>query len=168
VSALEDDFLTVAETASLLRVSPATIRRWIRTGDVPAWRLGPRRIALRRSEVAGLIAPVAPRNDRPRDRSGDEQDELDAVTPEEVARQRAAIERLREQWRAEDAARGEPILVRKLTPEEKERGLEAMRRMKELSDEILARRGGVPFSSSTEIIREMREERTRQLMEALE
>lgn len=52
---------------------------------------------------------------------------------------------------------------RKLTPEEVQLSLEAFERAIRHSDEIMARRGGIPFSSSVDIIHEMRAERTRQL-----
>lgn len=33
-------YLTVAEVSSLFRVGAKTVRRWIRSGDLPATRLG--------------------------------------------------------------------------------------------------------------------------------
>lgn len=56
-----------------------------------------------------------------------------------------------------------PFERRKLTPEEVERGLAALERAVQHAGELQARRGGQPFSSSVEIIREMREERMREL-----
>jgi len=51
-----------------------------------------------------------------------------------------------------------------LTPEQRERGLAAIARLRELNDEIMAERGGRPFSpSALELLDEAREERTRQL-----
>jgi excisionase family DNA binding protein len=58
MTAIDEEYLTVAEAAMLLRVAPSTIRRWIRQGDVPAYRLGQRRIVLRRADLATLITPV--------------------------------------------------------------------------------------------------------------
>ncbi|MGH2618267.1 MAG: helix-turn-helix domain-containing protein [Thermomicrobiales bacterium] len=132
MSALDEDYLTVTEAAALLRVAPSTIRRWIREGDVPAYRLGRRRVALRRRDLSLLITPA---------RSSVEQEQ--------------------------DEAEIERIKRRKLTPEEVQRGLEAMDRAERHAKELLAQRGGVPFPDSVDIIHEMREERTRQLMEAL-
>ena len=54
-------------------------------------------------------------------------------------------------------------LSRPLTKEEREKGLAALEAARQLSAEMLERRGGVPFSDSAEIIREIREKRTRHL-----
>ena len=54
-------------------------------------------------------------------------------------------------------------LAMPLTEEEKKQGLAALESAKRLRAEMVKRRGGKLFSDSTEIIREMREERTRQL-----
>lgn len=123
-----DEYLTVTEAATLLRVAPSTVRRWIREGDVSAYRLGQRRIGLRRGDLAALIAPVRAKTEAP-----------DALT------------------------RDEHPEIRRLTPEEKQRGLAALERMTALSDEIMAERGGKPFSPSWELLNEARDERSRQL-----
>lgn len=128
MQAIENEYVTVAEAAALLRVAPSTVRRWIREGDVAAYRLGQRRIGLRRGDLASLITPVR-----------------------------------KEQERESDDPEAEFGRIRRLTPEEQQRGLEAMERMKALSDKILAERGGVPFSNSWELINEARDERSRQL-----
>lgn len=132
MSALEEEYLTVAEAAALLRVAPSTIRRWIQEGDLPAYRLGRRRVALRPHDLSVLITRVRPSTEQVHDES--------------------EIERIKR---------------RKLTPEEVERGLAALERAQQHRQELMAQRGGVPFPNSVDIIREMREERTRQLMEAL-
>jgi excisionase family DNA binding protein len=128
VPTLDADYLTVTEAATLLRVAPSTIRRWIREGDLPAYRIGRRRVAVLRTDLAGLVAPA-----------------------------RAALEPVQE---ASDIER---IKERKLTPQEVRQGIEAMERLLKHRGEIYARRGGMPFRPSQEIIDEMREERTRQL-----
>ena len=58
-----EEYLTVAEAADLFRVNRSTIRRWISAGKLPASRVGARRLALRRADLAKLITPVAPRPD---------------------------------------------------------------------------------------------------------
>jgi excisionase family DNA binding protein len=163
MSALEDDYLSVAEAATLLRVAPSTIRRWIRSGDVAAHRLGPRRVALRRSDVAALIVPLHPTANGAETSADDASGESLELTPEEIQRQQEAMERYLE-VRDKYPVGIDRSDIPKLTPEEVHRGLAAMERMKQLGDEILARRGGRPFSSSVKIIHEMREERDRQLL----
>jgi excisionase family DNA binding protein len=126
--AAEQEFLTVAEAATFLRVSPSTVRRWIRKGDVPAYRVGRRRVALKRDDLSNLIRPARPMG----------------------ATSYTIIED--EKW--------EP---RRLTPEEKQRALEAMDRAQRHAEETRARRGGKLFPSSWITINEQRDERTRQL-----
>jgi excisionase family DNA binding protein len=51
------DFLTVNETARLLRVSPITVRRYIASGRLAAERVG-RGIRVRREAIEAFIMPV--------------------------------------------------------------------------------------------------------------
>ncbi|MGH2617424.1 MAG: helix-turn-helix domain-containing protein [Thermomicrobiales bacterium] len=127
--ALDEEYLTVTEAATLLRVAPSTVRRWIREGDIRAYRLGQRRIGIRRTDLDALVTPVHPGAERVSEMTGDEQ-----------------------------------TAIRRLTPEEIQRGLEALERARVLREEITARRGGKPFPPSWEILNELRDERTRQLM----
>jgi excisionase family DNA binding protein len=118
----------VAEAATLLRVAPSTIRRWIREGDVPAHRIGRRRVALRRADLARLITPARPAADT-----------------------------------TDTVAVYEPVVGRRLTPEEKQRALEAMDRAQELAKRTFEERGGKLFPPSWITINEQRDERTRHL-----
>jgi len=54
-----DDFVTVQNGAALLRISQSTVWRWVKTGDVKAYRIGGRRVWLRRSELAELVKPAS-------------------------------------------------------------------------------------------------------------
>lgn len=126
--AIDNEYVTVGEAATLLRVAPSTVRRWIREGNVAAYRLGQRRIGLRRGDLDSLITPVGPQEER-----------------------------------ESEAAWDDDAKPRRLTPEEQKRGLDALERMIALSDKIMARRGGEPFSPSWELINEARDERSRQL-----
>ena len=54
------EFLTIKETAALLRVSPITIRRYIASGELAAERVG-RGIRVRREAIEDFVTPVAPR-----------------------------------------------------------------------------------------------------------
>jgi excisionase family DNA binding protein len=127
--ALDEEYLTVAEAATLLRVAPSTVRRWIRAGDVRAYRLGQRRIGLRRVDLDGLVRPVQPSAEHVMRMTSEEQPEIP-----------------------------------RMTLEEQQRGREALERVRRLNEQILAERGGKRFSPSWEILNELRDERTRQLM----
>jgi excisionase family DNA binding protein len=98
--AVDEEFLTVAEAATLLRVAPSTIRRWIREGDVPAYRIGRRRVALKRDDLSNLITPAGPGMETSGKVVGDQTWEPRRLTPEE---QRQALEALdRAQRHAEE------------------------------------------------------------------
>jgi excisionase family DNA binding protein len=105
---LDEEYVTVAEAATLLRVAPSTVRRWIREGDVPAHRIGRRRVALRRADLARLITPARPAAE---------------------TKNNAAVD--------------DPVVGRRLTPEEKQHALEVMDRIQQRAKEIQARRGGL-------------------------
>jgi excisionase family DNA binding protein len=130
VRAVDEEFVTVAEAATLLRVAPSTVRRWIREGDVPAHRIGRRRVALRRADLARLITPARP---------GVETETKDIV------------------------AINEPVVGRRLTPEEVQQALDALDRAQRHAKETRARRGGKLFPPAWITINEQRDERTRQL-----
>ena len=128
---LDDDLLTIAEAAALLKVHTSTTRRWIAQGNLLAYRVGQRRVALERDDVGMLIS---------RARSG-------------PAISSAAVE-LRRQL---------PPMI----PERRRQGLEAVERIRKRHAELRAERGGVPFSSSGDLLNEWRDERTEYLEEAL-
>lgn len=54
----ERDYYTVAQAARLLDVSPATVWRWIAAEKLPAYRVGPRTIRIRKQDLQGVITPV--------------------------------------------------------------------------------------------------------------
>lgn len=120
--AADEEFVTVAEAAALLGVAPSTIRRWIREGDLPAHRIGRRRVALRRADLASLITP---------------------------ARRAVAV--------------NEPVVGRRLTPEEVQQALDALDRAQKLAKRTFEERGGKLFPPAWITINEQRDERTRQL-----
>lgn len=128
---LDEPMVTVAEAAKLLHVHTATIRRYINSGRLPAYRIGRRRLAVRRRDLDRLIEPRA--------------------VGQRVPTERAEVD---DDWTS---------LPRRLTPEEQRRGLEALERVKALQAEMLAKRGGVPFPESWELINEMRDERPQDL-----
>lgn len=54
MSLLDDEFLTVAEVAEILKLNPQTVRNWIDRGELPALRIG-RRVRIRRAEFDRFI-----------------------------------------------------------------------------------------------------------------
>jgi excisionase family DNA binding protein len=51
----EDTLVTVAEAAEILRLTPTAVRSAIKRGEIPSYRLGKRRIRLRRDELEQLL-----------------------------------------------------------------------------------------------------------------
>ena len=114
------DLVTVAEAASILRVHSSTVWRWINRGDLPASRIGHRRVLIKREDLWRMVTPARPANVR-------------ALLPNGG----------------------------KMTPEEKERLGRAIEWSRRLRAEQVAKYG--VFEDSVELIRQGREERTRQL-----
>ena len=117
----ENEWLGLDEAATLLRVSKVTLQRWIKQGRLPAFRLGPRKLRIRRQDLDGLFTSVR-------------------VEPPSA------------------------LDIKPLTAEEMRRGLEAIAAAEAFRKELLAKRGGKPFSSSVPIIRRARAERSKQLL----
>ena len=132
----DPDLLTTAEAAKLLKVSPVTILRWLKQGRLPAYRLGPRAVRIRRADVQALLRPAFGSH----------------VAPESVPT--AAYEHDPSVIDHELVASLKP-----LTEEEKAEALAAMRAARELQQRILTRRGGRPLPPSWPLIRQAREER---------
>jgi len=55
----EFELLTIAEAAKLLKVSPVTLHRWIKQGRLPAYRVGPRKVRIKRSDLTKAFTPTA-------------------------------------------------------------------------------------------------------------
>lgn len=129
---LDDEYVTVAEAAQALKVSQSTIWRCIKSGALPAYHVGPRKVRLSGADVSRLITPA----DQGREKGG------------------AMVELQKERQR----------LSRPMSKEERERALAALDAVEALGKEILARHGIERFTpSSTDLLDESREERTRQL-----
>jgi excisionase family DNA binding protein len=63
---IETDYLTVAEAAEALRVDRSTIRRWIAAGELPAYRIGPKHVRIKREDLAHVVKPAEGTAARPR------------------------------------------------------------------------------------------------------
>lgn len=74
---LDEELVTVVEAARLLRVNPSTVWRWINHGELPALRVGQRRVLVRRAALAKVIGPA--RDGAPG---------LETVAPSDLARLR--------------------------------------------------------------------------------
>ncbi len=85
-----DDYVTVREAATILRVGQSTIRRWIREERVPAYRLGQRRVLLKRADLGRLLSPVQVGQE-----TSEERISVPRLTHEERARGLAAVAHLR-------------------------------------------------------------------------
>jgi excisionase family DNA binding protein len=59
----DDPWLTLAEIAEELRVNPATVRLWVRKGQLDATRAGMRKLIVRRSELERMLGSVNPASD---------------------------------------------------------------------------------------------------------
>jgi excisionase family DNA binding protein len=68
----QDPWLTLAEIARELRVSPATVRLWVSQGRLAATRAGARKWLVRRSELERMIGQDQP--------SGEIKDSVGPVT----------------------------------------------------------------------------------------
>jgi excisionase family DNA binding protein len=93
VAIVDERYVTVEQAATLLGMSTSTVWRWINRGDLPAYRLGRRRVLIKRDDLDRMIGPA-----RAGKRSvlGHADQEILAPLTEEEKRQRLnAIEWLR-------------------------------------------------------------------------
>ena len=133
-------YYTVAEAARKLKVSHSTVWRWIDAGKLPAYRVGPKAIRIAERDLDAVIAP--------------------ATTATRVATETPAAKPAG----AEVDAHPVPGRVltgprtTALTDDEVKRRLAALERATAFRGAQLANRAGIPFSSSTELIRQTREE----------
>jgi excisionase family DNA binding protein len=104
--ALDEEYVTVAEAATLLRVAPSTVRRWIREGDVPAYRIGQRRVALKRDDLSNLITPAGSAVETSGKVVGDQKWKPRRLTAEEQQRALEALERAQRHAAETTARRG--------------------------------------------------------------
>jgi excisionase family DNA binding protein len=106
MDATDEEFVTVAEAATLLRVAPSTVRRWIREGDVTAYRIGRRRVALRRTDLARLITPARPAAETKNNAAVDDPVVGRRLTAEEVQQALEVMDRARRHAAEIQARRG--------------------------------------------------------------
>ena len=80
-------YCTVSSAAKALEVSPSTIWRWVEACRLPSYRVGPKRIRIKKEDLDCVIQPVRPDEEA--------RDMLAALvkppTPEELARRKALV-----------------------------------------------------------------------------
>lgn len=54
---MDEDLLTIPEAAAALKVSPVTVARWLKQGRLPAYRMGPRAVRIRRDDLLVVLKP---------------------------------------------------------------------------------------------------------------
>ncbi|OXR40253.1 hypothetical protein B7C42_07678 [Nocardia cerradoensis] len=54
-----EDLIPASTAASLVQVDPKTIKNWIKAGELRGWLVNGHHYRVRRSEVLGLVRPVA-------------------------------------------------------------------------------------------------------------
>lgn len=53
------ELMTVREAATLLKISPVTIKRWLKQGRLRAYHVGPRAVRIRQEDIEALLTPTA-------------------------------------------------------------------------------------------------------------
>ena len=56
----DTEYYTVREAAEALRVSVPTVWRWVRSGQLTAYRVGKRSIRIHKSDLSGMVTPEEP------------------------------------------------------------------------------------------------------------
>src|SRR3954468_5764628 len=56
--AAESDFYSIAQAAKLLGVSPSTVWRWIEADRLPAYRVGPKNIRIKKADLEQAVQPT--------------------------------------------------------------------------------------------------------------
>jgi excisionase family DNA binding protein len=81
-------YVTVAQAAKLLGVSPSTVWRWIDARKLPAYRVGPRGIRIREEDLQAAIRPA---RERTEDSVHEEQISIVPPSRQELARRQALV-----------------------------------------------------------------------------
>jgi excisionase family DNA binding protein len=94
-TAINAEYATIEEAASTLAVHKATIRRWIAAGLLPSYRVGRRRLLVKRADLANMITPARPATDQISRMGMTDQVVIPKLTPEQQQEMLAALERAR-------------------------------------------------------------------------
>lgn len=58
-TATDSDLLTIAEATRLLKVGRTTLHRWLRSGRLRAYQVGPKAVRIRRGDLQAVMKPIA-------------------------------------------------------------------------------------------------------------
>src|SRR5919197_5078158 len=83
--------LSVSQAAQRLGVSPSTIWRWIEAGRLPAYRIGPKKIRVRREDLEQMVQPAGDRKGRMAVMEG-----IKPVSQREIERRKALVKQILE------------------------------------------------------------------------
>ncbi|MCC7353337.1 MAG: helix-turn-helix domain-containing protein [Anaerolineae bacterium] len=61
----DTELVTIEEAARLLRISPVTVWRMIKSGDLPALRIGRKTLRIRKSDLLAIIQPAIEQESQP-------------------------------------------------------------------------------------------------------
>ena len=85
-------FYSVSQAARLLGVSPSTVWRWIEADRLPAYRVGPKTIRIRKEDLEMVIQPA--RAERNAASPSFERLGIQPPTRQELARRQALVEQI--------------------------------------------------------------------------
>lgn len=83
----ERAYYTVPEAAKALDVSASTVWRWIEAGQLPAYRVGKRRIRIKKDDLMAMIQPARGQEGTIKERERI----VGPITPEELDRRQALV-----------------------------------------------------------------------------
>lgn len=148
------DLISVREAASQLRVSTATIWRWIRSGELPSYRVGPKRVMLAQKDVARTVRPShsEPRKQQASASSSD-------LGLANHFQQSPGRPYLPSAWRLIEPDAAGVLRIPRLTPAEIRQAKAAVAASRKSLARQLKARGGVPYPDSIEDNRRTRDER---------
>ncbi|MBI2849403.1 MAG: helix-turn-helix domain-containing protein [Chloroflexi bacterium] len=88
----ESQFCSVSEAARALDVSPSTIWRWIEAEKLPAYRVGPKKIRIKKEDLETIIRPARIR----REEVAESKERAVSQPPsqDEIARRQALVARI--------------------------------------------------------------------------
>ena len=93
--AVNEEYATVEEAARVLQVHKATIRRWIDAGLLPSYRVGRRRLLIKRADLAQMITPARPAQGNAGLMGITDRVVIPKLTPDQQRQMPAALERAR-------------------------------------------------------------------------